>query len=74
MRDAEAVAAALDVAAGLGALRVVVNCAGTGNAIKTVGKQGAFPLDDFQRIIEINLIGTFNVIRLAAERMSAHDL
>jgi NAD(P)-dependent dehydrogenase (short-subunit alcohol dehydrogenase family) len=74
VRDAEAVAAALDVAAELGGLRVVVNCAGTGNAIKTVGKQGAFPLDDFQRIIEINLIGTFNVIRLAAERMSTLDL
>ena len=52
----------------------MVNCAGTGNAIKTVGKKGAFPLDDFQRIIEINLIGTFNVIRLAAERMSRSSL
>jgi NAD(P)-dependent dehydrogenase (short-subunit alcohol dehydrogenase family) len=74
VRDADAVAAALDMAAELGDLRVVVNCAGTGNAIKTVGKQGAFPLEDFQRIIEINLIGTFNVIRLAAERMSPLDL
>jgi len=74
VRDADAVAAALDAAAELGDLRVVVNCAGTGNAIKTVGKKGAFPLDDFQRIIEINLIGTFNVIRLAAERMSSLDL
>ena len=43
VRDADAVAAALDVAAELGELRVVVNCAGTGNAIKTVGKQGAVP-------------------------------
>ena len=74
VRDADAVAAALDAAAELGDLRVVVNCAGTGNAIKTVGKKGAFPLEDFQRIIEINLIGTFNVIRLAAERMSQLDL
>ncbi len=74
VRDGDAVAAALDAAAELGDLRVVVNCAGTGNAIKTVGKKGAFPLDDFQRIIEINLIGTFNVIRLAAERMSSLDL
>ena len=74
VRDPEAVAAALDVAAELGELRVVVNCAGTGNAIKTVGKQGAFPLEDFQRIIEVNLIGTFNVIRLAAEHMSRLDL
>ncbi|NKQ56243.1 3-hydroxyacyl-CoA dehydrogenase [Amycolatopsis sp. K13G38] len=64
------VTAALDVAAELGSLRVAVNCAGIGNAIKTVGKQGAFPLPDFTKIINVNLIGTFNVIRLAAERIS----
>ncbi|MGQ0574215.1 MAG: 3-hydroxyacyl-CoA dehydrogenase [Pseudonocardia sp.] len=73
VRSAEEVTAALDVAAGLGQLRVTVNCAGTGNGIKTYGKQGPFPLDQFSRIIEINLIGTFNVIRLAAERMAAAD-
>ena len=70
VRDEAAVNEALDVAAELGELRVVVNCAGTGDAIKTVGKQGPFPLDKFQRIIEINLIGTFNVIRLAAARIA----
>jgi NAD(P)-dependent dehydrogenase (short-subunit alcohol dehydrogenase family) len=70
VRDEEAVSGALDVAAELGDLRVVVNCAGTGDAIKTVGKNGAYPLDAFKRIIDINLIGTFNVIRLGAERMS----
>jgi NAD(P)-dependent dehydrogenase (short-subunit alcohol dehydrogenase family) len=59
------VAAALDVAAELGQLRVAVNCAGTGNAIRTLGRQGPFPLDAFTKIIKINLIGTFNVIRLA---------
>jgi len=73
VRDEAAVAAALDVAAELGELRVVVNCAGTGDAIKTVGKNGAYPLDKFERIIGINLIGTFNVIRLGAERMSKLD-
>jgi NAD(P)-dependent dehydrogenase (short-subunit alcohol dehydrogenase family) len=67
------VVAALDVAAELGTLRVTVNCAGIGNAIKTVGKGGAFPLTDFTKIINVNLIGTFNVIRLAAERMSRTD-
>ena len=67
------VAAALDVAAELGTLRVTVNCAGIGNAIKTVGKGGAFPLADFTKIINVNLIGTFNVIRLAAERMARTD-
>ncbi len=67
------VTAALDAAAGLGPLRVVVNCAGTGNAIRTLGKQGPFPLDAFTRIVTVNLVGTFNVIRLAAERIAAAD-
>ncbi len=71
VRDAEQVQAAVDAASELGDLRIAVNCAGTGDAIKTVGRDGApYPLDKFQRIIEINLIGTFNVIRLAAARMS----
>ena len=64
------VAGALDAADRLGPLRVAVNCAGIGNAIRTVGKQGAFPLADFTKIINVNLVGTFNVIRLAAERMA----
>jgi NAD(P)-dependent dehydrogenase (short-subunit alcohol dehydrogenase family) len=71
VRDEAAVTEALDVAASLGELRVVVNCAGTGDAIKTVGKQGPYPLDKFQRIIEINLIGSFNVLRLGAARIAA---
>ncbi len=70
VRDEAAVNEALDLAAELGDLRVVVNCAGTGDAIKTVGKQGPYPLDKFQRIIEINLIGSFNVLRLAAARIA----
>jgi NAD(P)-dependent dehydrogenase (short-subunit alcohol dehydrogenase family) len=73
VRSEDDVAAALDVADELGPLRVAVNCAGTGNAIRTIGKKGVFPLADFTRIVEINLIGTFNVIRLAAERMVKHD-
>jgi NAD(P)-dependent dehydrogenase (short-subunit alcohol dehydrogenase family) len=48
----------------------VVNCAGIGNAARTAGKDGPFPLDAFTRVIQVNLIGTFNVIRLAAFRMS----
>jgi NAD(P)-dependent dehydrogenase (short-subunit alcohol dehydrogenase family) len=52
-----------------GIARVLVNCAGVGNAIRTVSKTGAFPLDQFTRVININLIGTFNVIRLVAERL-----
>jgi NAD(P)-dependent dehydrogenase (short-subunit alcohol dehydrogenase family) len=71
VRDETAVNEALDVAASLGDLRVAVNCAGTGDAIKTIGKQGPYPLDKFQRIIEINLIGSFNVLRLAAARIAS---
>ncbi len=68
--DEAAVTAALDVAESLGPLRVAVNCAGIGNAIKTVGKQGAFPLDAFKKVVDVNLFGTFNVLRLAAERIA----
>ena len=66
----DSVTAALDAAAGLGTLRITVNCAGIGNGIRTVSKKGPFPLDAFTRVINVNLIGTFNVIRLAAERIS----
>jgi NAD(P)-dependent dehydrogenase (short-subunit alcohol dehydrogenase family) len=68
--DEAAVTAALDAAEKLGPLRIVINCAGTGNAIKTLGKDGPFPLDAFRKVVEINLIGTFNVIRLGAERIA----
>ena len=74
VRDPEQVAAALDVADSLGALRVAVNCAGTGNAVRILGRNGVFPLPEFTKIVEINLIGTFNVIRLAAERMAKQEL
>lgn len=67
------VRAALDAAAALGTLRVAVNCAGIGNAVRTVGKGGPFPLAEFTRVVQVNLIGTFNVIRLAAERISQAD-
>ena len=65
--------AALDVAESLGTLRIAVNCAGIGNGIKTVGKNGPFPLDAFTKVVTVNLIGTFNTIRLAAERISRAD-
>ena len=56
-----------------GAIHICCNFAGIGNAIKTVGKQGAFPLDQFKRVIDINLVGSFNVLRLAAEAMAKQD-
>lgn len=68
--DEAAVATALDTAEALGPLRINVNCAGIGNAIKTVSKDGAFPLDEFTKVVTVNLIGTFNVLRLAAERIA----
>jgi NAD(P)-dependent dehydrogenase (short-subunit alcohol dehydrogenase family) len=74
VRDEEEVAAALDIADSLGPLRVAVNCAGVGNGIRLLGRKGVFPLAEFAKIVNINLIGTFNVIRLAAERIAKQDL
>ena len=68
--DEAAVTAALDTAESMGTLRIVVNCAGTGNAIRVLGRDGVFPLDAFRKIVDINLVGTFNVLRLAAERIA----
>jgi NAD(P)-dependent dehydrogenase (short-subunit alcohol dehydrogenase family) len=73
VRSESDITAALDVAEELGALRVAVSCAGIGGATRTIGRKGVFPLADFSRVVEINLIGTFNVIRLAAERMVRLD-
>lgn len=62
---------AMDVAISeLGGLHGVVNCAGLGMGKRVVGTKGPFPLEDFKHIVEVNLIGTFNVIRLAGEAMS----
>jgi len=63
------VAAALE----LGTLFGLVNCAGVAPAARTVGKNGAHALDLFQKVISINLVGTFNMIRLAAQAMSKND-
>jgi NAD(P)-dependent dehydrogenase (short-subunit alcohol dehydrogenase family) len=68
--DEAAVGSALDAAESMGTLRIAVNCAGTGNAMRVLTKDGPFPLAAFRKIVEINLVGTFNVIRLAAERIA----
>jgi NAD(P)-dependent dehydrogenase (short-subunit alcohol dehydrogenase family) len=60
-----------ETAADHGAARIVVNCAGVGPAKRIVGRDGPMPLGEFARVIEINLIGTFNVMRLAATAMQA---
>lgn len=72
--DEAAVSAALDTAQTMGTLRIVVNCAGTGNAIRVLGKDGVFPLAAFRKVVDINLVGTFNVLRLAAERIAKTEL
>jgi len=56
-----------------GALNGAINCAGIGVAEKTIGKEGPHSLSTFRRVIEINLIGTFNVIRLAAVQMAQQE-
>src|SRR5256712_12882507 len=52
-----------------GRLLIVVNCAGIATAERVIGRQGPLPLERFERVIQVNLIGTFNVIRLAASLM-----
>ena len=56
-----------------GAVHVCINCAGTGAATKTVSKAGPMPLEIFSKVVEINLIGTFNVLRLAANEMAKNQ-
>jgi NAD(P)-dependent dehydrogenase (short-subunit alcohol dehydrogenase family) len=68
------VSAAIDLAQReFGALHGAINCAGIATAERAVGKSGPQPLDHFSRVITVNLIGTFNVIRLAAAAMMARD-
>jgi NAD(P)-dependent dehydrogenase (short-subunit alcohol dehydrogenase family) len=56
-----------------GAIHININCAGIGTASKTYSKAGPFPFDDYVRTININLIGTFNVMRLCAEQMAKQE-
>ncbi|TKT77390.1 3-hydroxyacyl-CoA dehydrogenase [Aquamicrobium sp. LC103] len=61
-------AAVAEVADKLGAARILVNCAGIAIALKTLSKDGPHPLDQYRKVIEVNLIGTFNMIRLVTDR------
>lgn len=67
--DEASAKAAFSAACEMGTLRGLVNCAGVAPAEKIVGKQGAHKLESFTRTITINLVGTFNMMRLAAEIM-----
>jgi len=68
--DAEVQAAVQRTIERFGTIHINVNCAGTGAAMKTTSKGGPMPLEIFAKVIEINLIGTFNVLRLCATQMT----
>jgi NAD(P)-dependent dehydrogenase (short-subunit alcohol dehydrogenase family) len=59
--------------ASFGAIHIAINCAGVGTPAKVLSKKGVQPLEVFNRVVQINLIGTFNVIRLAVEQMVKND-
>src|SRR4051794_36036191 len=71
--DEAAVQKAVETAAGLASLRIVINCAGVGTPGRVLGKQGVLPLQAFEQVVRINLIGTFNVIRLAVAAMVENE-
>jgi len=72
--NAEEVQAAVEQATSMGTLRATINCAGIGMAMRTVGRDGTpHDLEVFERVISVNLVGTFNVLRLAASAMSKNE-
>ncbi|WP_342661533.1 putative oxidoreductase (plasmid) [Rhodococcus ruber] len=73
VREEDEVLDAVNAATEEGDLRVVVNCAGIGDPARTLGKDGPLDLERFRRVIDINLIGTFNVTRLAAARIATTE-
>lgn len=71
--DAEQVQAAVDRANGSGDLRIVVNCAGIGPSARIAGRKGPHDFDLFRKVIEVNLVGTFNMLRLAAAAIGQNE-
>jgi NAD(P)-dependent dehydrogenase (short-subunit alcohol dehydrogenase family) len=71
--EPDQVQAAVDAAAAHGPLRTVVNCAGIGPSARILSKKGPHDLALFRRVVEINLIGTFNVVTLAAQEIAKTD-
>src|SRR5580704_6765901 len=71
--DAQVESALGDAVAALGALHIAVNTAGGGTAKRTLTKEGPHPIEEFRRMIELNLIGTFNLNRLQAHHMSTNE-
>ena len=60
-----------EISSKFGVVNTVVQCAGIGVAAKVLGKSGPHSLDSFAKVLTVNTVGTFNVLRLAAERMAA---
>lgn len=73
VRDEAQVQAAVEAAQELGDLRITVCCAGVATPGRIIGKRGLLDLDTYRTVVEINLIGTFNVLRLAAQAMTGND-
>ena len=72
--DEGSVKGAIDVALeNFGALHGAINCAGIASAEKVLGREGPHPLESFSKVVEVNLVGTFNVVRLAAEAMARNE-
>ncbi len=71
--DEDSVRSAVEAAVELGALHGAINCAGVAIAEKALGRDGPHPLDSFTKVIQANLVGTFNVVRLAAAAMVGND-
>ena len=71
--DEAQLSAALDQAAELGTLRIAVACAGIAPPSRVLSRRGVVPLEHFSTTISVNLIGTFNLVRLAAQRIAAQD-
>jgi len=69
--SASAEAAVKKAAAAHGPARILINCAGVGTAKRIVGRDGAMPLADYERVIRVNLVGTFNMLRLVGAAMQA---
>jgi len=72
--DEDSTKAGIEMAVGaFSTIHIDVNCAGIGNAAKTLGRDGPFPMDVWSKVIAVNLTGTFNVLRLCAEVMAKND-
>ena len=73
VRDETQVQAAIDAARELGELRIAVSCAGVATPGRVIGRRGPLSLDTFRTVVDINLVGTFNVLRLAAAAMLENE-